>query len=82
MVKMEVSKRALIQRINRKLRADADGDSLANQVKTARGAKARQQVGEYYLLNPRRNSIVETNIDLEQMGRKLEVLANWERLVD
>lgn len=75
-----VSKRALIQRINRKLRADADGDSLANRVHATRGGRARQELGEYYLLHTRQNRILEADVDLEAFGRKVKALEPWEQL--
>jgi hypothetical protein len=75
-----VSVRALIQRINRKLRADADG-APADEVHATRGqGRARLDLGDYYMLNTRRNFISEHHIDLEDFGRELKVLAAWERL--
>jgi hypothetical protein len=64
-----VTTRALVQRINRKLSALDGGDPRAEQVRAARG-KARETLGEFYLL------------DLDALGRKLGVLRAWERLDD
>ena len=73
-VTVPVTMRALIQRINRKLRAD---DEL---LKTARGPRAASSVGRYFICDPRRNSITRQRVDPEALGRELGVLAAWERV--
>ena len=82
-MKAKVSRRALLQRINRKLLAEAEGDAArADQVRTSRGDKARQELGAFYRVDVGRNSIAEKDVDLEELGRELKVLAAWERLDD
>jgi hypothetical protein len=44
------------------------------------GGRARLELGAYYLLDTERNIISDHHIDIEEMGRKLKVLADWERL--
>jgi hypothetical protein len=72
--KAPVTQRAVIQRINRKLKPDY------RQVKTARGPRAEQSLGRYYMIDSYRNAIVDTDIDLDQVARDLQVLGAWERV--
>ena len=74
--KVPVSERALIQRINRKLRHDDE------MLKVARGGRTEQSVGRYYIINFNRNWIVSQNVDPETVGRELGVLAEWEQVVE
>ena len=37
-------------------------------------------LGDYYLIDTRRNWVSRTHVDLEKLGRELEVLQPWERL--
>jgi hypothetical protein len=70
-----VSLRALMQRVNR---------ALANQdetLKTSRGERCRQQMGDYYIVNTSRNFIVDKNVDPEELGRELGVLKAWESVI-
>lgn len=66
--KVPISKRALIQRINRKLPAQ-------HALLTSRSPRARAELGEHYLLTA---TNVEGNVDLEKMGREMGVLKPWE----
>ncbi|HTQ03027.1 MAG TPA: hypothetical protein VMI54_04195 [Polyangiaceae bacterium] len=74
--KVPVTKRALIQRINRKI-AD-DGEVL----KATRGERSRQELGDFYILDPNHNAIVNKHVDPEALGRELGVLKPYETLVD
>lgn len=74
--KIPVSARALIGRINRKLRHD--GETL----KALRGERARRDLGDFYVLNVDKNMIVTTHVDPERLGREIEALAPWETVVD
>ena len=69
--KVPVSLRALIARVNRKLRPDDE------RLKTARG-RARSSVGDHYIVNFKRNWIVSKDVDPEAVGRELGVLEKWE----
>jgi hypothetical protein len=51
-------------------------------VKKTRGGRARQELGEFYLLNWRINGVTESFVDLEKLGREVRVLADWERWAD
>lgn len=71
-----VSERAVLQRINRKFRAK-DGPP-AREIKATRGARAKVELGDFYILNTRHNSIDEHHVDPEEVARELGVLADWE----
>ena len=75
-MKAVVSTRALIARINRKLAHD---DMM---LKVARGVQMQQAVGDYYVVNTRINGVVQAykDCDPEQLGRKLGVLKDWEKV--
>jgi hypothetical protein len=71
-----VTMRALIARINRKLRPDD------MTLKIARSRRARLDLGEFYVLNARLNAIVYhyKHCDPEELGRELGVLKKWEKV--
>jgi hypothetical protein len=72
--KVLVSRRALIQRLNHAL---AETRLL---LKKTKGGRMKKQLGEYYLIDLKRNALVEKGVDMEKLGRKHGVLAAWERL--
>ena len=67
-----ISRRALIQRLRRVLRADG------KHLRTARAAK-RKLFGHYYLVG--RKELIE-NVDIEKLARELKVLKSEESLSD
>jgi hypothetical protein len=74
-----VSKRALIQRINRSLKKDDEA------LKTARGPQASSTIGDFFIvsLDPHHwNAVLHKDVDIEHLGRKLGVLKPYERLSD
>jgi hypothetical protein len=68
-----VSLRAVIQRINRKLRPD-------KTLKASRGEPARLDVGAFYVVDHRTNAIQQRDVDLEALARELGVLKPWEEV--
>ena len=70
--KVPVSMRALIARINRKLKPDTEA------LKAARSARARQDFGDFYVIDHKRNWLVARNVDPEAYGRELGVLHDYE----
>lgn len=74
MTKAPVSRRALIQRLNRKLAKDG------LTVKKTSGKRAKADLGEYFVLDWKRSSAVQLHVDLEKLGHKYGVLAEWERM--
>lgn len=73
--KVQVSTRALIQRINRVLGKQDE------QVKAYRGGRSEVQLGRYYIVDINRNFLVAGDVNLEALGRELKVLAGWEALL-
>jgi hypothetical protein len=71
--KVPISEKALYQRINRKLQDR--GESL----KRAR-AGVVTTLGEYYVVDLRGNYVSKHHIGIEDFGRELDVLAEWESL--
>ena len=69
-----VSEKALIGRINRRLKPDGE------LVRTARSLRAEHNVGRHYRLDVYRNLIVEMHVDLEELGRRVGALRQSERL--
>ena len=67
-----VTTRALIARINRKLKPDFE------VLRKARGASAEADVGEYFVVDLRFNAIVDKHVDPESYGRELGVLKDFE----
>lgn len=71
---MTVTESALVKRLNRKL------DKDYQRIRKSRGARAVQELGTYYLLDTYSNGIVDTFLDLEEMGREYKVLHELEEL--
>jgi hypothetical protein len=68
--KVPITKRALVQRINRHLR---------KRNEALRG-KRGPNTGEYYLVDFKRNTLIEDAVAVETLGRELGVLKPYERL--
>ena len=66
-----VSERALVQRINRKLR------HKKQQLKAARTSNVGK-LGKYYVIDVHRNAVALTHVNLEALARKIEALRPWE----
>jgi len=71
--KVKINERALLGRINRAL-AKED-----RKIHKSRNVQGFLDCGHYYITN-KRNLIYEKNIDLEEIGRRLEVLKSYEEL--
>ncbi len=71
-----ISERALIARINRKLKPEGE------KLKTLRGERWFSDLGRYYTVDENRNAVRDTHVNLEDWGRELGVLKAWERLAD
>ena len=74
--RVPVSRRALIQRINRKLPGH-------ETLKTNRApGSTHRELGRYFIVNKYNNSITCQFVDLEKLGRELGVLRGYERMAD
>lgn len=71
-----ISKRALLQRINRKLAKDGE------VMRAARSELSRQVVGDFYVVDTAINGVVEKDVDPAVKARELGVLAAYESVVD
>ena len=78
--KVPISERALIQRINRRLKQDGEMLRTARRLDAGGYWVEDSNLGRYYTIDVERNFIVQTFLDLEAYGRKLKVLAEWEAL--
>lgn len=74
--KVPVTMRALIARINRKLKPDLEA------LKISRSERLRFDVGQYYIIDYRLNAIQHHNVDPEALGRELGCLQRWEEVRD
>jgi hypothetical protein len=74
-IKSPVTKRALVQRINRKLAAK--GEKLI----ATRGEIAQSELGDFYRVNAH-GAITSKNDEPEKLGRELGVLKPYEVLTE
>lgn len=73
--KLKVSERALFARINRKIHGD---DLMLRSCPESR--RDHNELGYYYLVNWRINGVVGKWINLEEYGRKIGSLRDYEEL--
>jgi hypothetical protein len=73
--KVPITLRALLQRINRRLA------ERGQVLKKARGEAERAHAGDYYIVDTNRAILIETHVDPEALGRKLDTLRSWESVV-
>jgi hypothetical protein len=52
------------------------------QLKSARGSRAEQELGGFYVIDFRHNCIVAKDVALRALGRKLGALRSYEYLVE
>ena len=72
-----VSLRALIQRINRALKAKGE------MLKAAHSPRVADELGQHFvvrLTGKRSNVVTQQHVDVEALGRKLGVLSEWEHV--
>jgi hypothetical protein len=69
-----VSIGAVIKRVNRRLQPE-------EMLKITRGDRQRLELGDYYIIDYRRNFIINKDVDPETVARELGVLENWETVV-
>ena len=71
----QVSERALIARINRKLSA-----SGWERLRTSRGAQMEQNVGRHYILDLSHDVVIQTHVNIENLARELGTMTELENL--
>jgi hypothetical protein len=74
--KVAVSRRAVVQRVNRKLA------SQGQRMVAARSERVRQELGSYYVIDLNSNTVVWKRFDLAAYAQKLGALKTWERVED
>lgn len=70
---ISISRRALIQRLQRALKED----ELV--LRTAHNERVRRKMGDYYTMDLRTSQVMETYVDLEDLGREYGVLKDYEK---
>ncbi len=75
-IKCPVTKRALVQRINRKLAVK--GEKLI----ATRGEIAQFELGEFYRVSVAGGTITSKHVEPEKLGRELGVLKPYEVLTE
>jgi hypothetical protein len=71
-----VTERALIKRINRRLARDGE------KVRKNSNPRHLMDLGWYYVVDVWNNWFVASHVNLEQLGREVGALAEWEALSD
>ena len=71
-----VGERALIARINRKLKPEGE------KLKKLRGERWLNDLGQYYVIDVTQNSLLHPDVDLEGFARECGALEDWEHLAD
>jgi hypothetical protein len=73
-----VSADAIVKRINRFLERENPGELLC--IKKTRGFRAKQNLGDFYLLDGRHNSLVDHHLDLNEVAKQYKVLGAVEQV--
>jgi hypothetical protein len=71
-MKVPVTERSVVARVNRRLQAAGE------QLKPARSEQVRAQVGDWYVLDVKRNGVVREDVNLEAIARECGALKDWE----
>jgi hypothetical protein len=74
-IKVPLSNRAIIQRINRRLAKNHE------KLCKSRGWQAQQNLGDYYLLDRYRKTVINSNVNVQTFARELGVIQEHEILV-
>ncbi len=72
-LRVPVTRRAAIQRINRRL------TPASQQLRTCRSYEIQHITGEYFIVG---GAEIETHVDLNELGRRLGVLKEWETVIE
>lgn len=71
-----VTVRALFQRLNRRLKANDQ------KLVAARSERVRAEVGDYFVIDTARNTVVAMHVDLNELAREVGALAGHESVVE
>jgi hypothetical protein len=73
--KVQMSLRAVLGRINRRLR------QAGEHLYTNRADREQSTLGHYYIVNLRENRIARTHVDVEALAREMGLLKPWEEIM-
>lgn len=71
--KVPITEKALYQRINRKLRQ-------RDEVLKRSRVSTEVDLGKYFVVDLHRNAVTNHHIDIEDFGKQIGVMADWESL--
>jgi len=71
-----ITRRTLIQRINRRLAPEL------KQLCASRDGRVRPELGDFYEINLNTAEVEVTHVDPEKWGQEMGVLKAWETVVD
>ena len=74
--KKPVSEKNLKRRINRKLAKDMEA------LRTSRNWQMEMEAGRYYVVDFSHGGVIQSHVDLEDLGREIGVLKPYENLAD
>ncbi len=82
---MQITERALVQRINRKLAPKAEDPRSHKRLCKSKGfydgpLKHFNELGEFYVLDLGTNTVERTDVDIVELAKELNALAPWEAL--
>jgi hypothetical protein len=72
--KLTITRRAILQRINRRLAGQRQ------QLKVNRGQDP--SVGKYFIVDARYDALFETDVDLMALAKRLDVIEPYEQLAE
>jgi hypothetical protein len=73
---ISIERRALLARINRRLKARGE------QMFRTRGQKAAKEIGPWYIVSLEKRLVADSRLELETCARRLGALSEWERLAE
>jgi hypothetical protein len=71
-----LTEKAIIARVNRKLKPDLE------MLRKTRGRMMQSNFGEFHVIDLRRNCILDTHVDPETYARELGVMRGYEFIKD
>lgn len=77
--RVPISLRALIQRINRRLKHEG---RYGQGLRKSRSQRWYSDLGDYYIVDFDTNFIVAGHVNLEEYGREIGALELWEYLLE
>jgi hypothetical protein len=75
-MKVKITEQELVRRINRKLALNVEG------LEKSSGGQSHNATGDNYIIEFNHDKIITTNVDLENLGKELGVLRDFEELED